>query len=387
MQHSKEFNRSRRRFIVGLSLAGVATGSSATGIFALKNHQSPDYSDDAYAAWQQPLRGTISDEQYMVHCATLAPSAHNTQPWKFRIQPQRIQMFIDTDRLLGNADPEQRQVQQGLGCALENMLVTAGYLGYESTVTFADDTHENGLVAEVSLATGVPSVTDEEFQTLFSRQTNRGAYDMEKNVPSALLDNLERQAGGEIGLSFHRAQEESTAYLLGYMRSAVRELVANDQYYLDSIKWWRYTREELVKQRDGISIHTSDAPFFVKEGMEQFVDVNSWSGEFGRQGEIDVLDNIAASTPVWGVIWSQTKSQTNRIKAGQLLEKAYLDATGNGMYVHPVSYIAESPELSARFMTRFGLPETAELLSIFRLGHAPALEKSPRINWKNKLIA
>lgn len=386
MQHKKSINKSRRRFIIGLSLAGVASGTGASGIYALKNHQSPDYSDEAYSPWQQSIRDSISDEQYMAQCATLAPSPHNTQPWRFKLQEGRIEIHADMNRLLGNADPDLRQMHQGLGCALQNILVAAGYLGYNSEVTYIEDENSD-LVAVIELKLGEVTVSDSEFQSLFSRQTNRSPYDLSIDVPQSLLDGLVDLADQDVGISFHRIGEESTAYLRSYMRTAVRNLVADDKYYLDSIKWWRYTREELVGRRDGISIHTSDAPFFVKEGMEQFVDVNTWTGEFGRQGEIDVMDNLSASTPVWGVIWGKQRSRVHRVKAGQMLERAYLAATNEGLYVHPISYPAESPVHAQRLLQRFEHPESSELLSVFRLGGAAALERSPRISWQEKLVA
>lgn len=57
--------------------------------------------------------------------AVLAPSAHNTQPWLFRVAPSRIDLFADPARNIGTMDPLRRELQISLGCALENVVLAA----------------------------------------------------------------------------------------------------------------------------------------------------------------------------------------------------------------------------------------------------------------------
>ena len=47
--------------------------------------------------------------QFLLCYAILAPSSHNTQPWKFSFSEDEIQVFIDRTRWLKIADTDQRE--------------------------------------------------------------------------------------------------------------------------------------------------------------------------------------------------------------------------------------------------------------------------------------
>src|SRR5688500_12192416 len=85
----------------------------------------------AYDAWRQKQKGALTDLEYIAQCGTLAASPHNTQPWKFRLLGNRIQVFADRERHLGHADRERRMMLIAVGAAIENMCVAAGQLGYQ----------------------------------------------------------------------------------------------------------------------------------------------------------------------------------------------------------------------------------------------------------------
>ncbi len=70
---------------------------------------------------QFPTTGPLTDRlRFLVRYAVLAPSSHNTQPWKFRIADDRIDVFMDQSRWLKVADDDQRELHISIACALEN---------------------------------------------------------------------------------------------------------------------------------------------------------------------------------------------------------------------------------------------------------------------------
>ena len=46
---------------------------------------------------------------YMMEQAVKAPSGHNTQPWLFRVQKDRIQILPDMSKSLPAVDPDNRE--------------------------------------------------------------------------------------------------------------------------------------------------------------------------------------------------------------------------------------------------------------------------------------
>ena len=118
--------------------------------------------------------------QFLLRYAILAPSSHNTQPWKFSVGKDEIQVFIDRTRWLKVADPDQRDLHISVGCALENLLIAAEHFGYGHQVTYFSEPANEELVATVKLKPqGQPTPFRDPalFETILNRQTNRKVYD------------------------------------------------------------------------------------------------------------------------------------------------------------------------------------------------------------------
>ena len=50
-----------------------------------------------------------------------APSLHNAQPWRLRLEPAAIELYADPERRLPAVDPEDRELRMGCGAALYNL--------------------------------------------------------------------------------------------------------------------------------------------------------------------------------------------------------------------------------------------------------------------------
>ena len=51
--------------------------------------------------------------------ASLAPSVHNTQPWRFVVSEHTIEVYADPDRQLASIDHFGRQLHISCGAAIE----------------------------------------------------------------------------------------------------------------------------------------------------------------------------------------------------------------------------------------------------------------------------
>ncbi|MBK1889627.1 hypothetical protein Undi14_06235 [Undibacterium sp. 14-3-2] len=61
----------------------------------------------------------------LVRYATLAPSSHNTQCWKFHIDDNAISILPDFSRRCPAVDPDDHHLFVSLGCAAENLAQAA----------------------------------------------------------------------------------------------------------------------------------------------------------------------------------------------------------------------------------------------------------------------
>ena len=115
---------SRRNFLKVLAAAGAtAAAGSALSFYApwLDYGQAARHTGESFAmASDGPAR-----MRELVRYATLAANGHNTQPWKFAIKENAIEIHPDYARRLPVVDPDDRELWISLGCALENLLVAA----------------------------------------------------------------------------------------------------------------------------------------------------------------------------------------------------------------------------------------------------------------------
>ena len=139
---------------------------------------------------------------FLLRYTVLAPSSHNTQPWKFAIGRDEIVLFVNKDRWLRVADPDQRELYASVGCALENLLIAAEHFGYGYHVTYFPEPSNLQLVAAVEFMSGgrpAPFRPAELFDAISVRHTNHKRYEG-RPVPAADLERL-RAAVVEDGLS------------------------------------------------------------------------------------------------------------------------------------------------------------------------------------------
>ncbi len=109
----------------------------------------------------------------LVWMATLAASGHNTQPWKFAIKDNEIEIHPDYSRRLPIVDPHDRELWMSLGCALENLLIAVRADGYAPEVTYPDPTRD---FIRVRLAADTVK-TSPLLAAIPLRQNTRSEYD------------------------------------------------------------------------------------------------------------------------------------------------------------------------------------------------------------------
>jgi hypothetical protein len=120
----------RRRTI--LKVAGVAAaGLTAAGVWRAWDQGVFSSSEGpAYAPWETWRSDAPSPVHRMVRAAVLAANPHNSQPWRFRVTATSVDLFADHTRNIGAIDPYLREMHVGLGCALENLLLSAPASGF-----------------------------------------------------------------------------------------------------------------------------------------------------------------------------------------------------------------------------------------------------------------
>ena len=94
--------------------------------------------------------GLRSDEVAdLLAAAGRAPSLHNSQPWRFLVRPQVIELWADPRRRLPAADPTGREHRVACGAALFNLRLALHGRGIRPLVTLHADGDHPDLLASV----------------------------------------------------------------------------------------------------------------------------------------------------------------------------------------------------------------------------------------------
>lgn len=146
-------NLSRRQFVS--SAPAILGGVSL--VSACERESDPQgYEAIAARTWRGGAMvgaGVSALSEELVRCATLAPSSHNTQCWKFAIEDKAITILPDLSRRCPAVDPDDHHLFVSLGCAAENLIHAASAHGLQAECSF--DATRDGLF---SAASGSPSI-------------------------------------------------------------------------------------------------------------------------------------------------------------------------------------------------------------------------------------
>ena len=122
---------------------------------------------------------------FLVRYAVLAPSGHNTQPWRFVLSDTHVDVVADTSRALRMVDPHDREMTMSCAAAAETLLAALRAFGLTGTLMPQPLPPVADVIARVTLlaepASG--SIDYAMLDAIATRRTVRRAY-AETAVPA-----------------------------------------------------------------------------------------------------------------------------------------------------------------------------------------------------------
>jgi hypothetical protein len=378
----------RRAIITGGAgaLALVSLGSRAwyRGVFA-------GATGPAYAPWDEWRGSDLDGNRRPLRSAILAASPHDTQPWLFAVSGASLVVFADRARHLGAFDPFRREMHLGLGCAIENLVRAAQAFGMAADVQpavgrlTASPGTQPVLAARIALAAR-PSSQDPLFDAIPRRHTNRGPYRDESIAPEPLRRLADLGSGPDVRVVLVTdggARRELGAIIV----AATDRIVADPEMSLDSVRWVRTGRSEILAHRDGVTIDTSGTSRLMTVVGKMLPDLGAATTDrFWLDATRDVH---VATAPVFGMLLVRDRlDMAQAIAAGRAWQRLHLAVTAQGLAAQPLNQpvelidrnqmLARNDEFG-RALAAFAGVRGWEPTFVFRLGYANrAAAPSPR---------
>lgn len=372
----------RRHFLSSLGAAGL----TAAGACFWRLDENPDpitANSPAYAPWKSWERGLLQEDGnsfvWMVGGAVLAASPHNTQPWKFHLLPDAIDVYADTSRSLGAMDPLLREMYIGVGCALQNLLLCAQTTGNSGSPGQPAPVPDGALrpVARV-LAGKLPATHHSSlYAAIPRRHTNRGPYVKGKNVDVHTLEALcGGQEDSDLRLFWFRQPEEKRA-CADLVVSATEAIIADREQSADSARWMRSTWHEIQQFRDGLTYDAQGLPWATRmlakllPPLSQNQTAHYWLG---------ATRNVQVATAsVFGIIAVRDAANIRqRVAAGCLWQRIHLAATLLDIAAQPLNQPLERrdrelqlglPPSHAKALFNLQQNDSWQAVMLFRAGY------------------
>lgn len=327
---------SRRGFLKGAA-AALAVATAGGLIRAIDQGGFSTGEGAAYEPWHDWMEEEEGADPLfkLIKASILAASAHNTQPWLYRIRGQEIDVFADVSRNIGTMDPYYREMHISLGCAIENLIIAAHANGYEPELKLYPGGLDRIQMATISLAQG-KAAPSELFHAIGSRHTNRSAYDTAKSVDDMVLRQLEQLSMDlpDIKLVWfadsHRKEEMGNIIV-----RATEAIIADKRQAGDSHKWYRHDWDELQLRKDGTSMDATGNSGLTRFFGKMLPISEKTSNEYWLKM---TKEQHVPTASAFGTLL--VHNQTDRIQllqAGMAWQRMHLWAAKNGLAMQPLN--------------------------------------------------
>lgn len=297
--------------------------------------------------------------------AVRAPSVHNSQPWRWQVGADRLDLFTEPALHLRHVDRDGRDLLLSCGATLHHAVIAFAALGWATRVhrfpTSNDPNHCATLTfsprppteLEITLAAAVPR-----------RRTDRRRYSSREVSPADIAVMGARAA--RAGVSLRRV--ESLAGLHAAVDEAMREHLRDDAYLRELTAW--SGRYESVA-----GVPAANIPHPATDASAP-VPARVFAGGTLAGACDDGADNAAVLA-----LGTRADDAPARLRAGEATSLVLLTATSIGLASCPVTEPLEVPE------TREALREEifesrAHPQMLLRIGwappDAPVLPATPR---------
>ncbi len=340
-------------------------------------------------AWDGPPPEETEPLRRALWTALLAPSSHNSQPWRIRFRDANsVELYADPSRKLTEVDPHNIQWFISQGTFLELFSMSALHHGLEPSFVWIQRNEEEYWNLYVDPIQS-PYTTSPLYEQIPHRVTNKRVYQARVSIPVqerreivALCDPFEAYHD----IHFHWIDHPIPKLRIAdFCREAMVIESSSPERNRELSDWFRLSGRERRLHRDGLELSQNGVTGisrWVAEYLfishERMIDPE---GQFQRRG-IELTWEQATSASAWGLIEVGEMTPESLAQAGRLYVRLQLKATEYGISMHPMTQVLgtypDMFDLREGFKWSMDISGHREPVLLFRMGYADPVRHTAR---------
>jgi hypothetical protein len=308
--------------------------------------------------------------------ARLAPTPHNTQPFRIRPRGKRAELVLLTERLLAREDHGNLYVAASFGTfavALERAARHFGQAAVVTPVAELDTAHletrgPEVVVGEVELTA---AIDPEPADLLAARRTSRLPYH-DRAVEPAALAALARVTERHGHRFIHHGEPQVVDPLLKLNAEAIIDnLQLADER--EEIRGW-YRLGETPEFGDGLWQEPMNQPAW--ELWSAFAVPSAFKLPGLRRFAVRRYLTTQRGTRHIALLCGRFQAWPELYAAGRLLLELWLEMASHSVYMQPMGSMLTNPHYSREIARRFGCDDC---WLVVRLGYSDPPPRAPRL--------
>ena len=306
--------------------------------------------------------------EYLLRFAILAPSSHNTQPWRFRIKDCQVELLADRERTLPVIDPLHRQLFMSCGAALLNLRIAMRRFGWADVVHELPADGDADVLARIRM--GVSHQPGRDDYSLCNaiplRRTNRQPFEM-RPVSKLIADKLAKACQAE-GAWLVRLLPKAKYAAAELIAAADREQLADRMFRRELSQW---LISNVSHRGDGIPGRSKSYGPTTSFGTGVLVRTFDVGGSVAAKER-----DLVAGSPMLAVLGASYDDPIGWLRVGQAMQRMLLTAQTYGLSASFLNQPLELDLYRQRFTQLVARPGSPQL--ILRIGYGPLAPATPR---------
>jgi len=314
----------------------------------------------------KPMQKVDSTIQQLLAYGMHAPSSHNTQPWKVKIDENKIKVFGDFQRRLPFVDPNNREFLLSISAFIETIDNAAMAIGNQLEIEpFLGSISADKELFSIEMKGNKQSSSNATLSLIENRFTDRKNYNIgemsKQNITN--LQDLDRE-----NIHFFSSNSPKGKIISDLQIQAFTKQSNDKSKQSELSDWLRFDKDQKEKSGDGLfpeMLGLNGLPKFVWYSF--FNKKSAIGNSFVEQGIKSAIEQVK-HTSGFLVITSNSSENISIYESGRLYQKALLKCTELSIRNHTISQILEEEPMKNDISDNLGLKKPIQF--IIRIGYS-----------------